>query len=417
MKKTNVLAMEKPSPYVEDSLTEVLRQGAREMLARAVEDEVSVFLEGHEGIRDERGRQMIVRNGHLPEREIQTGIGSVSVRAPRVRDQRMLPKEEKIRFTSKILPPYLRRTKSMEELIPWLYLKGISTGELSEALTALVGADAAGLSASTVVRLKEGWKQDYEAWRRRDLTGKRYVYVWADGIHMNVRMDNNQCLLVLIGATEDGQKELLAVEDGHRESAQSWREVLVNLKQRGLEIAPKLAIGDGALGFWKALAEVYGGTGRQRCWVHKTANVLNNLPKSAHPKAKEALKEIWMAETKAEAEKAFDAFIETYGSKYPKAVECLSKDREELLAFYDFPAEHWKHIRTTNPIESTFATVRLRTGKTRGCLSRTSALTMTFQLARCAQKGWRKLNGYQHLAEIIRGVKFVDGEKQDRIAA
>lgn len=417
MKKTNVLAMEKPSPYLEDSLTEVLRQGAREMLAKAVEDEVSVFLEGHEGIRDERGRQMIVRNGYLPEREIQTGIGSVSVRAPRVRDQRMLPKEEKIRFTSKILPPYLRRTKSMEELIPWLYLKGISTGELSEALTALVGADAAGLSASTVVRLKEGWKQDYEAWRRRDLTGRRYVYVWADGIHMNVRMDNNQCLLVLIGATEDGQKELLAVEDGHRESAQSWREVLVNLKQRGLEIGPKLAIGDGALGFWKALAEVYGETGRQRCWVHKTANVLNKLPKSAQPKAKEALKEIWMAGTKAEAEKAFDTFIEIYGSKYPKAVECLSKDREELLAFYDFPAEHWKHIRTTNPIESTFATVRLRTGKTRGCLSRTSALTMTFQLARCAQKGWRKLNGYQHLAEIIRGVKFVDGEKQDRIAA
>ncbi len=417
MKKTNVLAMEKPSPYLEDSLTEVLRQGAREMLAKAVEDEVSVFLEGHEGIRDERGRQMIVRNGHLPEREIQTGIGSVAVRAPRVRDRREVPKAEKISFTSKILPPYLRRTKSMEELIPWLYLRGISTGDFSEALTALVGADAAGLSASTVVRLKEGWKEDYEAWCRRDLTGKRYVYVWADGIHMNVRMDNHQCLLVLIGATEDGQKELLAVEDGHRESAQSWREVLVDLKRRGLEISPKLATGDGALGFWKALAEVYGETRKQRCWVHKTANVLNKLPKSVQPKAKEALKEIWMAETKAEAEKAFDAFIETYGSKYPKAVECLSKDREELLTFYDFPAEHWKHIRTTNPIESTFATVRLRTAKTRGCLSRTTALTMTFQLARCAQKGWRKLNGYQHLAEIIRGVKFVDGEKQDRIAA
>lgn len=387
------------------------------MLAQAVESEVAMFLEAHGEIRDERGRQMIVRNGHLPEREIQTGIGSVPVQAPRVRDRRELPKEEKIGFTSKILPRYLRRTKSLEELIPWLYLKGISTGELSEALTALVGAEAPGLSASTVVRLKEGWKQDYEAWCRRDLTGKRYVYVWADGIHMNVRMDNHQCLLVLIGATEDGEKELLAVEDGHRESAQSWREVLVNLKQRGLEISPDLAIGDGALGFWKAMAEVYGKAKPQRCWVHKTANVLNKLPKSVQPKAKGALKEIWMAETKADAEKAFDAFVETYGAKYPKAVECLTKDRTELLAFYDFPAEHWKHIRTTNPIESTFATVRLRTGKTRGCLSRTTALTMTFQLARCAQKGWRKLNGYQHFAEIIRGVKFVDGVKEARKAA
>jgi len=243
------------------------------------------------------------------------------------------------------------------------------------------------------------------------------VYVWADGIHMNVRMDNKQCLLVLIGATEDGGKELLAVEDGYRESAQSWREVLLALKGRGLTSVPKLAIGDGALGFWKALAEVYGAAKRQPCWVHKTANVLNKLPKSAQSKAKEGLHEIWMAETKAKAEKAFDTFVETYGPKYPKAVECLAKHREELLTFYDFPAEHWKHIRTTNPIESTFATVRLRTAKTRGCLSRTTALTMAFQLARCAQKGWRKLNGYQHLAEIIRGVKFVDGVKETRKAA
>jgi putative transposase len=417
LKKPTVLAMEKPSEYVEDPLTEVLRKGAREMLAQAVEAEVAVFVQAHDEIRDERDRQMIVRNGHLPEREIQTGIGAVRVRAPRVRDRRDLPKEEKISFTSKILPPYLRRTKSMEELIPWLYLKGISTGDFSEALRALVGAEAPGLSASTVVRLKEGWKQDYETWRRGDLGGKRYVYVWADGIHMNVRMDNDQCLLVLIGATEDGRKELLAVEDGYRESAQSWRELLLDLKRRGLEIPPKLAIGDGALGFWKALAEVYGKARRQRCWVHKTANVLNKLPKSVQSKAKGGLHEIWMAETKAKADKAFDAFVETYGPKYPKAVECLVKDREELLTFYDFPAEHWKHIRTTNPIESTFATVRLRTAKTRGCLSRTTALTMAFQLARCAQNGWRKLNGYQHLAEIIRGVKFIDGVKETRKAA
>ena len=417
LKNTTVLPLEKPSEYVEDPLTEVLRKGAREMLAHAVEAEVAVFLQDHDEIRDERDRQMIVRNGHLPERKIQTGIGAVRVRAPRVRDRRDLPKEEKISFTSKILPPYLRRTRSMEELIPWLYLKGISTGDFSEALRALVGRDAPGLSASTVVCLKEGWKQDYETWRRGNLGGKRYVYVWADGIHMNVRMDNDQCLLVLIGATEDGRKELLAVEDGYRESAQSWRELLLDLKRRGLKIPPKLAIGDGALGFWKALAEVYGKTRGQRCWVHKTANVLNKLPKSVQSKAKGGLHEIWMAETKDEAEKAFKAFVETYGPKYPKAVECLVKDREELLAFYDFPAEHWKHIRTTNPIESTFATVRLRTAKTRGCLSRKTALTMAFQLARCAQKGWRKLNGYQHLAEIIRGVKFVDGVKETRKAA
>ena len=417
MKENTVVSLEKPSPYVEDPLTEVLRQGAREMLAKAVGDEVAAFIEAHGEVRDEQGRQMIVRNGHLPEREIQTGIGAVPVRVPRVRDRRKLPKEEKISFTSNILPPYLRRTKSMEELIPWLYLKGISTGDFSEALRALVGTEAPGLSASTVVRLKEGWKQDYEEWRRRDLCAKRYVYVWADGIHMNVRMDNDQCLLVLIGATEDGHKELLAVEDGYRESAQSWRELLVSLKRRGLVIPPELAVGDGALGFWKASAEVYGKTRRQRCWVHKTANVLNNLPKSVQSKAKAALHEIWMAETKEKAEKAFDAFVETYGPKYSKAVKCLVKDRKELLAFYDFPAEHWKHIRTTNPIESTFATVRLRTAKTRGCLSRTTALTMAFQLARCAQNGWRKLDGYQRLAEIVRGVKFVDGEKETREAA
>jgi transposase-like protein len=417
LKKNTVVALEKTSPYVEDPLTEVLRKGAREMLAQAVEAEVAAFLEAHEEIQDERGRQMIVRNGHLPEREIQTGIGAVRVRAPRVRDRREVAKEEKIGFSSNILPPYLRRTKSMEELIPWLYLKGISTGDFSDALRALVGTEAPGLSASTVVRLKEGWKQDYEQWRRRDLGGKRYVYVWADGIHMNVRMDNDQCLLVLIGATEDGRKELLAVEDGYRESAQSWRELLVDLKRRGLEVPPELATGDGGLGFWKALAEVYGKTRCQRCWVHKTANVLNKLPKSVQSKAKEALHEIWMAETKEKAEKAFDAFVETYDAKYPKAVECLAKDRKELLAFYDFPAEHWKHIRTTNPIESTFATVRLRTAKTRGCLSRATALTMAFQLACCAQNGWRKLNGYQHLAEIIRGVKFADGVRETRNAA
>jgi len=417
LRKTTVVSIEKPSLYVEDPLTEVLRNGARELLTRAVEAEVASFIEAHGGLRDSRGRQMIARNGYLPEREIQTGIGAVAVRAPRVRDRREISNDEKIRFTSKILPRYLRRTKSLEELIPWLYLKGVSTGDFSEALRALVGTEARGLSASTVVRLKESWQGDYEAWRRRDLSGKRYAYLWADGIHVNVRMDNNQCLLVLMGATEAGQKELLAVEDGYRESSQSWRELLLSLKARGLEKPPKLATGDGAMGFWKAMAEVYGETKSQRCWVHKTANVLNKLPKSIKAKAKAGLQEIWMAESRAKANEAFDRFVETYGAKYPKAVECLTKDREELLTFYDFPAEHWKHIRTTNPIESTFATVRLRTAKTRGCLSRKTALTMAFQLARCAENGWRRLSGYQRLAEIIRGVKFVDGVSETRKAA
>ena len=320
-------------------------------------------------------------------------------------------------FSSRILPPYLRRSKSVEQLLPWLYLKGVSTGEFCESLEALVGTEAPGLSASTICRLKRIWKQDHDQWRRRDLTGKRYAYVWADGIYMNVRMESKQCLLVLIGATEDGRKELLAVEDGYRESTQSWKEVLLDLKRRGLKIAPDLAIGDGALGFWKALSQVYSETRQQRCWVHKTANLLNKLPKSAQKKAKEVLKEIWMAETKQCAQAAFKAFVETYGAKYPKAVACLVKDRNELLAFYDFPAEHWQHIRTTNPIESTFATVRLRTAKTRGCLSRDTALTMAFQLTRCAEKNWQKLRAYKRVAEIIRGVKFVDGVMQTRNAA
>jgi transposase-like protein len=359
----------------------------------------------------------VVRNGYLPKRTIQTGIGGVEVQAPRVRDRAPEGAAEKIHFTSRILPPYLRKTKSLEELIPWLYLKGISTGQFSEALRALLGTAAPGLSASTVSRLKEGWQQDYEAWCRRDLGGKRYVYLWADGVYPNVRLEDSPCLLVVIGATEDGRKELLAVEDGYRESEESWRELLLNLKRRGLTETPLLAIGDGALGFWKALRKVYGKTRWQRCWVHKTANVLNKLPKSVQKKAKQGLHEIWMADTKQEAEKAFDHFVELYRDKYPKAVACLVKDREELLAFYDFPAAHWLHIRTTNPIESTFATIKLRTAKTRGCLSRKTALTMMFQLARSAENSWRRLNGHQHLAEIIRGVKFVDGVKFTRKAA
>ncbi len=417
MKKRSRTEQKNPDDeYTEDPLTAVLRKGARDLLAQAVEIEATAFLAAHAAIRDDEGHQMIVLNGHLPERTMQTGIGAIPVCGRRVRDQRKIPKADRIQFTSQILPRYLRRSKSLEELIPWLYLKGVSTGDFSEALRALVGSPA-GLSSATVCRLKAGWQQEWEAWQQRDLTGKRYVYFWVDGLHVNVRMEDAPCLLVVIGATADGRKELVAVEDGIRESEQSWKDLLLNLRHRGLTMGPDLATGDGALGFWKALPQVYDPTKGQRCWVHKTANVLNKLPKSLQAKAKAGLHDIWMAPTKAEANKAFDGFLQTYEAKYPKAADCLRKDREALLAFYQFPAEHWQHIRTTNPIESTFATVRLRTAKTRGCLSRTTALTMAFQLVRCAENTWRRLRGYQRLAEVIAGIEFVDGEQKTRTAA
>ncbi len=397
-----------------DVLTGVLRDGAQRLLAQAVEAEVAEYIEAHQHLRDALGHRLVVRNGHKDERELQTGIGPVKVRQPRVDDRRVAADGERLRFTSQILPPYLRRTKSIEELIPWLYLKGISTGDFSEALVALLGPEAPGLSASTVVRLKEVWKQDYLAWSRRALADKRYVYFWVDGIHFNVRLEEGrQCILVVMGATVDGKKELVAVQDGYRESAQSWCELLRDLKARGLAEVPKLAVGDGALGFWKALRQVFGETREQRCWVHKTANVLNVLPKGKQAKAKQMLHDIWMAETKAEAERAFDLFLETYQAKYPKATACLAKDREVLLTFYDFPAEHWLHLRTTNPIESTFATVRLRTVRTKGCGSRMATLTMVFRLVQCAEQRWRALNGSKLLDDVIRGVRFVDGLRKD----
>jgi transposase-like protein len=359
-----------------------------------------------------------VRHGYLPERQVQTGIGAVAVRRPRVRDRQPDAGGGHIRFTSAILPPYLRRAKSIEELLPWLYLKGISTGDFGEALAALLGPDAPGLSATTITRLKATWAEEYERWRRRDLSAKRYVYFWADGIYCQPRLDHDkQCLLVIIGADEIGNKDIVGLSDGYRESEQSWLELLLDLKRRGLTIAPQLAIGDGALGFWKALRQVYGQTREQRCWVHKTANVLNKLPKSLQAKAKSHLHDIWMAETKSEADNAFDFFVQAYGAKYDKAVDCLIKDRDHLLTFYDFPAEHWKHIRSTNPIESTFATVRLRTTKTKGCLSRQTALTMVFKLLLSARKKWRRLDGSNHLAEVIQGVPFIDGIRQNKIAA
>ena len=403
-----------PEASSQDVLTGLLREGAQRLLAQAVEAEVAGYIEAHGDLRDAQGHRLVVRNGRKDERELQTGVGPVKVRQPRVDDRRIDENGERMRFTSSILPPYLRRTKSIEELIPWLYLKGISTGDFSEALAALLGQDAPGLSASTVVRLKEVWQRDYAAWSKRSLANKRYVYVWVDGIHFNVRLEEGrQCILIVMGATPEGKKELVAVADGYRESEQSWRELLLDLKARGLTEAPKLAIGDGALGFWAALRKVFGETREQRCWVHKTANVLNNLPKGKQGKAKGMLHDIWMAETKAEAERAFEKFIETFQAKYPKAAECLTKDREVLLTFYDFPAEHWMHLRTTNPIESTFATVRLRTRRTKGCGSRIATLTMVFRLTQCAEKHWRALNGSLLLEDLIRGVQFVDGLRKD----
>jgi transposase-like protein len=380
------------------------------MLAQAIEAEVADYIERHAHQRDVVGHRQVVRNGHKDEREIQTGIGPITVRQPRVNDKRVDENGQRLGFTSAILPPYLRKTRSIEELIPWLYLKGLSTGDFSEALAALLGPEAPGLSASTIVRLKQVWQDEYEAWSKRSLAGKHYVYVWVDGIHFNIRLEEDrQCILVVMGATPDGKKELLAVQDGLRESEQSWKELLLDLKARGLAQAPKLAVGDGALGFWAALRKVFGETREQRCWVHKTANVLNELPKGKQGKAKKMLHDIWMAETKADAERAFDLFIETYEAKYPRATTCLAKDRDVLLTFYDFPAEHWMHIRTTNPIESTFATVRLRTHRTKGCGSRIASLTMVFKLAQSAQQTWRALNGSVLLEDVIRGVQFVDG--------
>lgn len=364
------------------------------------------------------GHQAVVRNGYLPERTIQTGLGDIPVKVPKVRDRG----GNGIKFNSKLVPPYLKRTQNMEEFIPWLYLRGISTGDMQPTLESLLGKGAKGLSANTVSRLKKKWEAEYTQWRKRDLSKKRYVYIWADGVYSRVRMDDKLCLLVIMGVDESGRKEILSIVDGFRESESSWTEVLVQLKSQGLEHAPKLAIGDGALGFWNAISKFWPTTAHQRCWVHKTANVLNKVPKSVQPKVKEALQDIWMAETRSDAYKAFDLFVQRFELKYPKASECLQKDKEEMLAFYDFPAEHWIHIRTSNPIESMFASVRLRTGRSKSCGSRITTLTMAFKLMQCAENNWRRLRGFKILADVIRGVKFRDGIKetesdQQRIAS
>jgi len=401
-------------------LDQLVREGARRMLQEAIDAEVEAFIDAHRHRHSEQGRRLVVKNGSLPEREILTGAGPIAVRQGRVRDNSPDP-AQRVEFTPSILPTYLRRTETIEELIPWLYLKGISTGDFGEALQALVGERAKGLSPNVIVRLKEQWGLEYDEWCKRDLSGKHYVYAWADGIHAKVRLEDDankkQCLLVLMGATPEGKKELIAVLDGYRESKQSWMELLLDLKQRGLAAAPKIAVGDGALGFWAALRHVFPETREQRCWVHKTANMLNVMPKSVQPKAKSDIHEIWQAETKENAEKAFDHFLEKYDAKYPAACECLRKDREQLLAFYDFPAEHWGHLRTTNPIESTFATIRLRHRRTKGSGTRRASLTMIFKLAQSASKRWKRLRSSEKIAYVIEGRSFKDGIMQEEFAA
>ena len=415
MSKSTVVEF-KDRGSITDPLNELLRAGARQLILQAVEAELEELLSQHAQRKTADGRAAVVRNGYQPEREILTGIGNVSVRIPKVRSKDGNP----VTFHSALVPPYIRKTRSIESALPWLYLKGVSTGEMGEALKVLVGKDAEGLSASTVSRLKKEWGKEYEQWHSASLNKDKWVYIWADGIYSGLRSEKEKlCALVIMGVNERGQKQFLAIEDGSRESTQSWREVLLQLKQRGMN-SPQLAIGDGAMGFWSAMDEIYPETRHQRCWVHKTANILNHLPKNSQPKAKKALHEIWMAETREDAQGAFDLFLERYEAKYPKATLTLQKDREELLAFYDFPAQHWQSIRTSNPIESTFGTIRHRTKRAKGCLNRNGMLHMMFKLSQCAEQRWRRLRGFGYLAKVIEGVKFKDGIEvisDNRIAA
>lgn len=409
MNNDNIIELKSPEESAPDLLTELLRKGAKELIRQAVNAELEELL-GEYSEQKVDGKQAVIRNGFLPERTIQTGLGDIDVQVPKIRDK----SKQGIKFNSLLIPPYLKRTESIEELLPVLYLKGISTGDFSEALKSLLGANAKGLSAGTISRLKQQWQEEHKSWSKRDLERKHYVYIWADGVYFNIRSEEaKQCILVIIGVNEHGKKELIAIEDGYRESTQSWTELLEDIRHRGLSTAPKLAIGDGALGFWNAISKVYPETRHQRCWVHKTANILNKLPKSVQPKVKEALHDIWMAETRDDAYKAFDSAVNRFGDKYPGAMKCLGKDKAQMLAFYDFPAIHWQHIRTSNPIESTFATVRLRTVKTRNAVSRATILSMVFKLAQSAENRWNKLRGFKLLADVIEGVKFVDGEKQE----
>lgn len=407
---TTVVSFPHPDAF-DDPLTSVLREGARRLLAQAVEAEAEAFLAAMSEERLADGRARVVRHGHGPERMIQTGIGPVPVKRAKLRDRAAeAAGEDRITFTSALLPKWARRTKSLDALMPVLDLRGISTGDFQEALGALLGRDALNLSPSAIGRLKEDWQGDYVRWQRRDLSARHYVYIWADGVYLQARMeDNAACMLVLIGATPEGRKELVGFQVGVRESAQSWRELLVDLKARGISIVPRVAVGDGALGFWKALEEIFPSTRHQRCWQHKVLNVLNKAPKSVQPNMKTDLREVRDAPDRATAEAAMAIFVDKYQAKYPKAVDCLTKDREALLTFFDFPAEHWDHLRTSNPIESVFATVRHRTVRTKGSLSQRTARLMVFKLVMAAAKTWRRLKGENQLPMVVEGIKFTDG--------
>ncbi len=412
------VTQEKPGcPEVEspgEVLEHILKRGAQALLQKAIEDEVQEFLARYEDEKAADGLRMVVRNGYMPERRVLTGLGPIAVKQPRVDDRKLRKEKNEVGFTSRILPRYLRRIPSIDNLVPALYLKGISTGAFPAALEAILGERAPGLSATTVVRLKKVWEQEYAFWARRDLQDKQYVYFWVDGIHFNVRLEDNRCcILVIMGADSEGNKELVAISDGFRESKLSWKEILLDLKRRGLRRGPELTIGDGGLGFWAALPEVFPASREQLCWVHKTANVLNKLPKSLHGKCKANLHEMYEAENKKEALKSLNQFVRLYQDKYPKATECLLRDKDRLFTFYDFPAAHWIHIRTTNPVESTFATVRLRTKRTKGCGSRTATLTMVYKLAKETEKTWKKLKGYKQIPLVLQRVIFVDGEMKE----
>ena len=390
------------------ALDDLVKRGARHVIGQAIEAELAELLASCAHVTTLHGKRAVVRNGYLPERDVLTGAGPIAVKVPKVRDR----SGSGIKFNSTIVPPYIRKSKRVSAALPWLYLKGICTGDMGEALRVLLGDDARGLSANVVSRLKAQWADEHEAWNRRDLSRSRYVYWWADGIHTGLRSEHSdgQCLLVMIGVTPDGRKERVTIGDGYRESKESWKELLLDLKRRGLQAGPLLAVGDGAMGFWAAMEEMFPQTGHQRCWFHKMGNVLNALPKSQHARAKTDMQAIWMATTRDEAQGALAKFVETYRGKYPKAVEKLEKDRGSLLAFYDFPAEHWQHIRTTNPIESTFATVRHRTTRTRNCVSRATFLGLAFKLIKEAEKSWRRIRGADKIELLLKGIAFKDGE-------
>ena len=413
MKKENILGEEnQPKNIVTDVLSEFLRESAQKMLQLAIEEEVENFVKSYEEKKISTGHNQVVRNGYLPERTIQTGIGEVSVKVPRVRDR----KNEAIKFTSNLIPKYMRRTVNIDVLLPLLYLKGISTTDFQASFEPILGSNPKNLSANVICRLKTGWYSEYLSWQKRDLSSKKYVYFWADGVYLQARMESEKtCMLVIIGADENGKKELVAIEDGYRESKESWKNLLIDLKERGLKEAPKLAIGDGALGFWGAMNELFPKTVHQRCWVHKTANILNKLPKSIQSKAKSMIHEIYHAENKKTALTAVKKFISRFSAKYPKATECLVKDEKEMLEFYNFPAEHWIHLRSTNPIESTFATVKHRTKKSKNCFSSNTVIAATFKLLMEAEKRWKPLRGKKRIAEVIKMDKFIDGINQNEL--